>query len=75
MKIRHRAIFPGLDDPSIVTATRLNFCVRHGNRCLPRAMGTDTASGTYSGGHIDTHIGDEFEITIVNMTNVYCFDV
>jgi hypothetical protein len=26
--------------PSIVTATRLNFCVRHGNRCCPRAMGT-----------------------------------
>ena len=41
MKIRHRAIFPGLDDPSIVTAARLNCCVRYGNRCLPRAMGTD----------------------------------
>ncbi len=26
---------------SIVTATRLNFCVRHGNRWVPRAMGTD----------------------------------
>lgn len=26
---------------SIVTATRLNFCVRYGNRCFPRAMGTD----------------------------------
>lgn len=26
---------------SILTATRLNFCVRYGNRCFPRAMGTD----------------------------------
>lgn len=38
---RHRAIFPGLEDPSIVTAERLNCCVRHGNRCFPLAMGTD----------------------------------
>ena len=38
--IRHRAIFPGLD-PSIVTAARLNCCVRNGNRCFPSAMGTD----------------------------------
>ncbi len=29
---------------SIVTATRLNFCVRNGNRCFPRAMGTEAAS-------------------------------
>ena len=42
--IRHRAIFPGLDDPSIVTAARLNFCVRDGNRCLPRAMGTESVT-------------------------------
>lgn len=41
--IWHRAIFPGLDDPSIVTATRLNCCVRNGNRCFPRAMGTNWA--------------------------------
>ena len=41
--IRHRAIFPGLDDPSIVTAARLNCCVRNGNRCFPSAMGTDTS--------------------------------
>ena len=27
--------------PSIVTAARLNFCVRDGNRCLPCAMGTE----------------------------------
>ena len=27
--------------PSIVTAERLNCCVRHGNRCFPRAMGTE----------------------------------
>ena len=38
---RHRAIFPGLEDPSIVTAERLNCCVRYGNRCDPLAMGTD----------------------------------
>ena len=75
MKIRHRAIFPGLDDPSIVTATRLNCCVRHGNRCLPRAMGTDQAPGTYSGGHIDANSVVNFEIKIVNMTNVYYIDV
>ena len=41
--IWHRAIFPGLDGPSIVTATRLNCCVRDGNRCFPRAMGTKIA--------------------------------
>jgi hypothetical protein len=41
---RHRAIFPGLEDPSIVTAERLNCCVRYGNRCFPLAMGTETAS-------------------------------
>ena len=28
-------------NPSIVTAARLNFCVRDGNRCFPSAMGTD----------------------------------
>ena len=39
--IRHRAIFPGLDDPSILTAARLNCCVRYGNRCFPSAMDTD----------------------------------
>lgn len=38
---RHRAIFPGLDNPSIVTADRLNCCVRYGDRCFPIAMGTD----------------------------------
>src|SRR5690348_15775672 len=41
--IRHRAIFPGFDDPSIVTAERLNCCVRYGNRCFPLAMGTEVA--------------------------------
>jgi hypothetical protein len=41
--IRHRAIFPGLDGPSIVTAARLNCRVRHGNGCFPRAMDTDLA--------------------------------
>ena len=40
--VRHRAIFPGLN-PSIVTAARLNCCVRDGNRCFPGAMGTDLA--------------------------------
>lgn len=38
---RHRAIFPGLEDPSIVTAERLDCCVRYGNRYFPLAMGTD----------------------------------
>ncbi len=41
---RHRAIFPGLEDPSIVTAERLNCCVRYGNRCDPLAMGTEAAT-------------------------------
>ena len=38
---RHRAIFPGLEDPSIVTAERLDCCVRYGNRYFPLAMGTE----------------------------------
>ena len=42
--IRHRAIFPGLDLPSIVTAERLNCCVRYGNRCFPHAMDTEPAT-------------------------------
>ena len=33
--------FPKVRNPSIVTATRLNCCVRNGYRCFPRAMGTD----------------------------------
>ena len=41
---RHRAIFPGLEDPSIVTAERLDCCVRYGNRYFPLAMGTENAS-------------------------------
>lgn len=43
--IRHRAIFPR--KRSIVTAARLNFCVRHGNRCFPCAMGTEIRSGIH----------------------------
>lgn len=41
---RHRAIFPGLEDPSIVTAERLDCCVRYGNRYFPLAMGTEAAT-------------------------------
>ena len=39
--------FPRVRNPSIVTAMRLNCCVRHGNRCFPHAMGTNVRSSTY----------------------------
>ena len=33
--------FPTTESGSIVTAARLNCCVRNGNRCFPSAMGTN----------------------------------
>ena len=38
-----RATLPGGRPPSTIAAKELNFCVRYGNRCFPRAMGTNSA--------------------------------
>ena len=38
---RHRLIFPGRFQPSIVSTDELNFCVRDGNRWTLIAKNTD----------------------------------
>ena len=38
--IRRRLTLPGRFQPSTISAKRLNFCVRYGNRWIPLAIAT-----------------------------------
>lgn len=70
--IWHRAIFPGFDWPSIVTAARLNCCVRQGNRCFPSAMGTNINPARLATAetHIDVY-GPTINLSYVNNNRLF----
>ena len=53
--IRQRPTLPGRFQPSTISAKRLNFCVRDGNRWIPLAITTGNFSGSFACGASDVN--------------------